>query len=196
MTTKVNHTVSHKTSQGEVIVTKGKLVLIIPENKTGDDGYFRFNNGIYFKPIIVSEIESIETSDNYYNAYNEKIYNAPRFEGYKIGRDLKVLVLPTQFSTKQLQAIIEGKLKDGDEVLVECKPAEIYGNNGSFYPIEYVIKLSYPDNKVTLHKVEQKLYTREELENYIELAWASCDSTLSKEEIKKDCKSWISVHVK
>ena len=85
MTTKVNNTVSHKTSQGDVLVTKGKLVLILnpdiwPEVwEIGEyfDGNKMFLNTIdptereskrhpdcgVVSPIIISETEKIEVGD-------------------------------------------------------------------------------------------------------------------------------------
>src|SRR3972149_2891570 len=68
----------------------------------------------------------------------------------------KILALPEHFSPKHLQAIVDGKM------LVECDKMwnEIDG--------EYkVIKLNQ-SNHITLHKIEEKMYTREELKEWAE----------------------------
>ncbi len=118
---KVTKTETYKDSQGDHTVCKGKLVLIIPEHKTGDEGYFRFYNGVYFKPIIISEIEIILAKDKVYDVDNKQIKEAGIDEKYILNENFKVLSLPENFSPKHIQAIIDGKLKDGDEVFVECE---------------------------------------------------------------------------
>lgn len=134
---KVKSVENYEDKQGKHLVCKGKLVLIrtglinailqIPNNFEGFD---------YYKPIIISETEEIEVGDKFITEQNHifictsKDDNCIKFfkegledDGYEYtttnGR--KILVLPEQFSTKQLQAIVDGKMKDGDEVYVECE---------------------------------------------------------------------------
>lgn len=146
MQVKVTNTVSHKTSQGDVLVTKGKLVLI--HVKPGEDGFF-MKNGV-FKPIIISETEKIEGGDWYYA--NKTLFKADEklYEGNDpntVKNQFKILALPEHFSPKQLQAIVDGKLKDGDEVYVECIKQWIGSTTHYGYKIDF-----NSDNHITLHK--------------------------------------------
>lgn len=84
-----------------------------------------------FKPILISETEEIEVGDKYLMKFNDKweLMN-PCIDKSEADRcnsnDLtgkscfKILALPEYFSPKHLQAIVDGKLKDGDEVFVDC----------------------------------------------------------------------------
>lgn len=199
MTTKVKNTVSLKTSQGDVIVTKGKLILIpMTETKAGKEAEEYINvegmHDIYcwFKPIIISETEDIEAGDWVYekNLSNERIYEV--FERDYLGKKRlgifrfrsvfipieksnarKILILSENFSPKHLQAIVDGKLKDGDEVYVECEQEEEYitklgkseRDNYSKHKVS-IIKLSL-QNHITLYKVEQKTYSEQEVINLL-----------------------------
>lgn len=129
MTTKVKTTEIYKDSQGEHIVVKGELVLI-------DAPIGGHNNMIAISlpnnrlplaqiSVIISETEEIEVNDyfidtnrNYRTIYQ---FNEDDKKNSFIPKGHKVLVLPEHFSPKHLQAIIDGKLKDGDEVFVECE---------------------------------------------------------------------------
>ncbi len=126
------------TFQEERPVAEGKLVLV--ECKFYE-GLLALTNGVYatsvpavskhgfnpatriFKPIIISETERIESNkgttkgDWAYNGMYKKLF---QMVGDVTEYDFKVLVLPEQFSPKHLQAIVDGKMKDGDKVLVEC----------------------------------------------------------------------------
>jgi len=101
---------------GSKIITKGKLVLMQckPEqallfwsNTLGFSIYKQSFGlvktiGKYLKPVIVSETEKLNVDDWHYKDVK------------------KVLALPEQFSEETLQDIVEGNLKDGDEVYLEC----------------------------------------------------------------------------
>ena len=52
--------------------------------------------------------------------------------------------------------------------------------------------------KITDISNKEKLYTKQEVENLIELAWACCSVETYKEgdDIEADCKSWIETHLK
>lgn len=135
---KVTKTETYKDSQGEHIVCKGKLVLIrikgeeafnIPNNIVHGIPNCKltrhipaFGIGDYYKPIIISETETIEKYDFVYNDEYKTIYQWIKNADIKFDKIIakKIIALPEQFSSKHLQAIIDGKLKDGDDVYVEC----------------------------------------------------------------------------
>ncbi len=72
----------------------------------------------------------------------------------------KILALPEHFSPEQLQMIVDGKLKNGDKVLIECDYWPDIRDDK--YPGQYVIKLN-SSNHITLHKVEEKMYTLDQV---------------------------------
>jgi hypothetical protein len=98
------------------------------------------------------------------------------FEVLGLGNtEFKILALPEHFSPEQLQMIVDGKLKDGDKVLVECDDKWVkvaYSMDVEKFnkwvkvaysmDVEKFIKLN-SSNHITLYKVEEKMYTREEL---------------------------------
>lgn len=203
---KIKKTETIKDSQkGDVIVAKGKLVLIekpynnelntivkcrcnngttnvtfsfvkeiynVPLGKAfntlkGDKTYHGadFVGNILNKitPIIISETEEIEKGDKraysnpYYKGEWEIVENEfPYSEGDS--EYCKILALPEHFSPKQLQAIVDGKMKDGDEVYLECNTSE--DNMDSYVSmfggeeVGNTIKLNQ-NNHITLHKVEE-----------------------------------------
>jgi|SRR6185369_3561217 len=130
--------------------------------------------GKYYKPILISEKEKIEEGD--WIVVNEVSNGVIKQHGSLIQEAeskyapsvyvQKVLALPEHFSPKHLQAIVDGKMKDGDKVLVECEskyiepPDTIHSNRG--YDIN-IVKLN-SSNHITLHPVEKKMYTEEEVE--------------------------------
>lgn len=69
----------------------------------------------------------------------------------KIKKVFKILALPEHFSSKHLQSIIDGKLKENDEVYVECEYNKLYPMVQN-YNIQ--IKLNKESN-VTLHKINK-----------------------------------------
>lgn len=206
MTTKVKHTVSQKTSQGEVIVAKGKLMLLEYLDRPlqigslcnhGNNGYTIIKDEKHLKaanelgyikalPIIISETEDITPGDNYITIRPERNKFLPKYIGdiqkcvkvengdvislmadnnpnHTIGTEkqfaFKILALPNNFSSKHLKVIIDSDstLKNGADVYVECNPEEIWGNNGSVFPISYKVKINY-ENFITLHKIELDVF--------------------------------------
>ncbi len=153
---KVKHTEQY---QGN-IVCKGKLVLI--QINLGQYMAIKPNgiiiNNLMFKPIIISEIESIETGDKYfdkkYKIINNCVDDADKEDlNFRIKKEKsvnKILALPEHFSPEQLQMIVDGKLKDGDEVMVECiKPS------GAFDGLECQIKLNQQNHINIIEKRKQ-----------------------------------------
>lgn len=164
--TKVSQIESFKDSQVDIIVCRGKLVLI---DKTTDEtigSLFQMiegGNDIFIsnnpsvpcksiKPIIISTKEEIEVGDMYLKGiYILKNDGESTIDYFKDCH--KILALPEHFSPKQLQAIVDGKLKDGDEVFVECKDKWIEA--GFSLDVEKSIKLN-KSNHIKLFPVKQE----------------------------------------
>lgn len=157
MTTKVvTDTVSHKTSQkgDSVVCAKGKLILIKPN-------YLSSRGIMQNQPIIISETEKISDDEKinggiFYDSHYKNIRN-----DYVGLSNHKILALPENFSEKQNQAIADGKLKDGDEVLIECEIAAYDSKRRKLsYAIgdgdftETTIKLN-KDGHIIIHKKPQ-----------------------------------------
>lgn len=200
-TIKVKDTRMHKTipfpnaidvKEGQIPIAEAQLVLvkciwqesIFAISTHGMNNIYLSNKEkrslcTYYKPILISLTEKIEAGDWKYNPNLNNIWQHNR-EGKGIGdvvhKDTKkVLALPEHFSPKHLQAIVDGKMKDGQKVLVECFKWETYTSrpnpNGKdckdIYDvpvIEYYIKQGcYIDQKssktvnhdyITLRKIE------------------------------------------
>jgi len=80
---------------------------------------------INYKPIIISKTEKIEEGDWYYAnktlfKADEKFTSNRSNDPNTVKNQYKVLALPEHFSPEQLQMIVDGRLKDGERVLVEC----------------------------------------------------------------------------
>jgi len=112
-------------------------------------------SGHFYIPIIISETEKIEIGDWFYNIKSGFIAQLHESQNSVEG-DYKILVLPEQFLPKHLQDIVDGKMKEG-KVAVECVEDVVSGNYGDF-----LIKLD-SQGHVTLHKVKEKMYTREDV---------------------------------
>ena len=107
--------ITHIENINHKFVAKGKLVLVETTredavlarnynderfNIVSKDDIFSTSKWICFKPIIISETE--EVLDCY-------VHNSH-----------KILALSEQLSPKTLQDIVEGRIKNGDEVYLEC----------------------------------------------------------------------------
>jgi hypothetical protein len=123
-------------------VCKGKLVLIetsmldsniVQDKKTKEMtirvGSYSVNHYKAIKPIIISETEEDK---------NDLLQ----------GKLVKILALPEHFSPELLQLIVDEKLKDGDEVIVEC-----WNPSGVFKELDSKIKLN-DKNHITLIQEE------------------------------------------
>lgn len=131
---KVNQTEQYSDSQGTHTVCRGKLIL--PHNKKVGYTGRRIGNkltGNSWVPIIISETEEILFNDWVYmdvldNSTNmfQVIEDKSDLDNYnKTKGCYKILTLPEQFSNKHLQAIIDGKIEEG-EVLVKCDSIQGY----------------------------------------------------------------------
>jgi hypothetical protein len=175
----------YQASSKSVPVVEGKLVMV-PYNtdKPLNKNYTLLD---CFKPIIISETEKIEVGDLIYHRTGKfilecikrdevYIYHKSLIDGTK-GNNYepyyhKALVSPEQFSSKHLQAIVDGKMKDGDKVLVECEKGEwvCYDHctpeeKCDKYQ-EQLIKLS-SQGHVTLYRVEEKMYTIDDVKDIV-----------------------------
>ena len=122
---KVSTIQKYSDSQGEHVVCEGELTLLNGSTNNhrikidiNGDACFR-----YYNPIIISENEEIEVGDKVYYAGEIIIWSQADEDGWnkKKLRPYKILAFPEHFSNKHLQAIIDGKMKDGDEVLIKCR---------------------------------------------------------------------------
>lgn len=212
MTTKVKQIETYKDSQGEHLVCRGKLVLIKNELFDLDICKQRvlIDNDL-FSPIIISETEEIEEKDNLliksnlykegviryatkhygkcvYNFDNKKYvwtYSGETYQQFIINEEaFKILVLPEQFSPKHLQAIIDGKLKDGDEVLVECDDKWITVAHS--LDVEMFIKLT-KDNHIKLFPVKKEEYIQKvgRVDRIQEESWNDIMNRFSKNSDKE-----------
>ncbi len=132
---KVTKTDTHITPQGAHIVCEGMLLLI--KSKSSED-IMRSNvyiNSIGYTAIIVSNTEDINDEDvvlhkgellivKKNNGHYLSTYQCAKIE-IRANLCNKVLVFPNNFSQKHLQAIIDGKIEDGDNVLIECESVEV-----------------------------------------------------------------------
>ena len=161
-------------------VIKGKLVLI--ENTKNILGKSIEIKRKEYKPIIISEKEEIEVNNNVLvlNEYVAKIIDI-KFENTanlyyfthpvdsgdcslpEQGLD-KILALPENFSPEILQDIVDGKLKDGDDVFIECERKTKYRDktiekNAPYNSYsENFIKLT--NNCITIHLPQkEQLFT-------------------------------------
>lgn len=153
----------------EVPVAEAKLVLIKPSKEgagviPGDDRY-------WFLPILISETEKIETGDWGWSITHGLVHLT--LSDDEAGK-YKVLALPEHFSPKHLQAIVDGKMKDGDKVLVEfhrfrdLNPEYPAKSNQKYIDDKYAYLKLNSSNHITLHKLEEKMYTKAQLKQAYE----------------------------
>jgi len=178
----------------EIPVAEGKLVLILDKNFKLEFTDSSINYDLdSIKPIIISETEKIEVDDKFLVHIKDNVGHESHnkiFTCKEIGNTgvwsveldkesifynqnvFKILALPEHFSPKHLQAIVDGRMKHGDKVLVECDEKIIKGDLDSIPKRWFEIKLNQPKyridtNHITLHKVEEKMYTREEVRRIV-----------------------------
>lgn len=199
---KVEHTRIHvaipngKSMYHDVSVTDAELVLVDTKGKGQLMPYHvkPISYTTYYSPILISRTEKIEVDWKGW-AYKKDV-KGQLFEHFYTTNSWyddakKVLALPEHFSPEHLQMIVDGKLKDGDKVLVECikeKPTAMTYNGvnsrgdylyycpkcgwgGSYMGIGQVH--CYKDEcrettvklnpHITIYSVEEKMYTREEV---------------------------------
>lgn len=182
-TTKVHRTQEVNTSYGLKNCCKGKLILL-PTDKPLEAGLLAQSKSIPEKftilnhatveafkneptcgwqvidPIIIAELnerpsygKGITLDCMVYDSHYKVI------KDYEVGLSgYKILAMPENISPKQLQVIVDGKLKDGNEVLVGCGAKitddvykytkdELYDDKHIWYNVEVDLK-----GYITLHK--------------------------------------------
>lgn len=168
----------------------------------------------YYKPILISETEVKKEGDQVLSD-NHEIFtidlirdNSLRKIFFKEGTYCtdkefdtfyKVLALPEHFSPKLLQDIVDGKLKEGDRVLVECEDnMYLHKGSGKYWEDEPVMMKKYLDRPekyvklnssghITLHKLEEKKY---------ELNFIRHITGFSIPEINEKYDKWFNANVK
>ena len=179
-------------------VIKGKLVLI--ENTKNILGKSIEIKRKEYKPIIISEKEEIEVNNNVLvlNEYVAKIIDI-KFENTanlyyfthpvdsgdcslpEQGLD-KILALPENFSPEILQDIVDGKLKDGDDVFIECERKTKYRDktiekNAPYNSYsENFIKLT--NNCITIHLPQKEQLTDQDYKNMINSNLLLCNTII------------------
>jgi len=139
----------------QVPVAEAKLVLVECEEIKHAILHNIINkNSKFYKPILISETEKIEVGDYYLHSHSKSIEIETPETAHGMCDCKKILALPEHFSQSTLQSIVDGQLKDGDKVLVECDERKLEGIRGD---ISKIIKLN-SSNHITLYKVEVKMY--------------------------------------
>jgi len=148
---------------GTVQCIEGKLVVLGSTEQPLDECNDEQDLSIWrssIKPIIISETEMIAKDDITYGGLGDEFEIGIYKDKYpcKAGKfhTWKVLVLPEHFTFNQLQDIIDGKMKDGDKILVQCED-EMFdglhpnsGEEGTWHTYEYHVK-----QLLTLHPTEE-----------------------------------------
>lgn len=131
---------------------------------------------IILTPVIVSETEKIHDDDG----ENKSSYTHLGDEfgaEITVGKDLRVVVFPDQISHKYQQMIVEGKLKNGSIVKIECIQKDLFSDTGASH--WYEVKLDNETGCAILHKEHnfKELYsaalkkldslTDDQLENFV-----------------------------
>lgn len=111
-------------SYNELLVTDAELVLV--ECKHDEVNSIENGYGYYHKPILINRTEKIEVGDWAYDAREGKIiksmFNLKSYEDFEVMKNFhKILALPEHFSSQQLQDIVDGKLKEGQKLFLECE---------------------------------------------------------------------------
>jgi hypothetical protein len=157
--------ITHTENIDGKIVAKGKLVFIncdrpAKENPNNEElPLYHSTLNKWLKPIIISETQEIKEGDLRYDVLNEHIIQL--LDSYKI------LALPEQLSPEIIQDIVEGKLKDGDEVYLQCET--VNQNHGTDLKVHYIneIKLNQAGQVTLVMKIKFdsniKLFTLDDM---------------------------------
>lgn len=138
-----------------------------------------FSDAVYkaFKPILISRTEKIEVGDWLYWKEDYPLIQYIRNDGdaimvarpesvyrsrIKASLFQKIIALPEHFSPQQLQDIVDGKLKDGDKVLVECETFKVNPEWDKPIGSEYSEERIKLNPYITIYNVEEELLTYEQ----------------------------------
>ncbi len=199
-THKIYSDLDSKSVMAETIVAEAKLVLIpLALPKTIHEVCIKGN---YYKPLLVSETEKIEDNGRewFYDSINSSIQKADIFMmslEEQLSRGLyKTLALPEHFSPKHLQAIVDGMLKDGDKVLVECEEHRPFEGAKKGFGYFKAIKLN-SSHHITIHKIEKKMYTKEEaIELLAKRQYQETENDLKMKECINMSREWFEQNIK
>lgn len=149
--------------QDGVPVKEGIFILIPIDQKKDPMGSGAPN---YF---VVSETENIEVGDYVYNQSNGNIFKTDNVlqsnncNHNEIGKPFKkILILPENFSPEIIEDIVNGKLKNGEKVLIRCEAMPNEFDNPMSNPegvhntedSEYEIKLN-EKNHISFYSIEE-----------------------------------------
>lgn len=181
---KVNESIFGLTSVNQLVLTKDTIGSQIK---------------IWYKPIIVSKTEKIEYNEFCFDLneliitkklrYNENTYHDKYCK--------KILALPEHFSSKQLQDIITGKLKNDDTVYLECEEAggkRQDSMNGCFIS-KTIIKLNFYKH-IILYHLDSPMYTEEEVLKLTENAYDSGRYAIINKDIDNTYDNWKLKNIK
>lgn len=161
------------------------------------------NNGTYWngnlnvmKSIIISETEEVEKGDMMYSLNDCRIVesaDSSKSFDYKEKMDFgwrKILALPEHFSNNHLLAIANGKIKDGNKVLVKCESRNLQTNPMKNSNFQQFIHLDQ-QNHITLFPFKQSL--KEFANEYIENLFSNARS-IDTEDVYQaiiDTAEWV-----
>lgn len=116
---KVSTTQQYSDSQGHHTVTEGQLLIIKKKGSPLKLGYF--------SPYIISKEAPLQIGDLAYFAGDIITWSEADDIGFNeyVKTPPKILALPEQFTHSQLQAIMDGKIKNWDRVLIKCEKGGI-----------------------------------------------------------------------
>lgn len=149
---KVSNLQKYEDSQNSHVVVPAKLILIRSNRVKGclDNMSYDLISGLMngsgkiSVPILISEREIVteddwlffqpKSHDNFDSNFIAKDGEYPETQS-KTDSFYKILAFPQNFSDKQLQAIVEGKMENQSEVLVKCEDAfnETQGEVEGYY---------------------------------------------------------------
>jgi len=111
------------TSHGRLVTDMTRNSVQTGKNHLDIDLWWKKSETKFFGiPILISDTEKIIKDDWVWDRLNKVFVQASM--DYKQSEDqqyFKILALPEHFSPEQLKMIVDGKLKDFDNVLVECE---------------------------------------------------------------------------
>jgi len=151
------------------IVTRGKLVLVpCDSNQINNIRTISFKD-TYEKPIIISETENIATNDMVLlpDMFIKTMTDSDMLDylSSESTTTKKILALPEHFSSEILQMIVNGDLKDGQDLWIECEEPRVIARFNPTFEGEYFVKLT--DNHINIFPIQQNPQLEKALDIYI-----------------------------
>jgi hypothetical protein len=120
----------------------------------------------WIEPIIICDDEikvgdkviGIRKSDNFITKLQDIMNNSQIVIAKQSGTFIykKVLVQPHQFSLEFIQAVINGKVKDGDKVEIEMQAMYEVGGIEGGEPVDYILKFR-KDSTAIIHPYKESI---------------------------------------